>query len=86
MWVETIDSGRHSSLEIAPRGSIFKSQGRKESDPRGSLTPSKVTSLRTTYIQQIKELHSLKEFGAITDDHLNCETEIYSLTTWTKLQ
>ena len=68
MWAETIDSGRHSSLEIAPRGSIFKSQAKKDSDPGGSLTPSKVASLRTTYIQQIKELHSLKQLGAISDD------------------
>ena len=54
---------------MAPRGSIFKSQGKKEADSGGSLTPSKVASLRSTYIQQIKDLHSLKEAGAISDDH-----------------
>ena len=68
IWAETIDAGRHSSLEMPPRGSIFKSQGKKNADSGGSLTPSKVTSLRTTYIQQIKDLHSLKEAGAISNE------------------
>ena len=51
IWAETIDAGKHSSLEMPPRGSIFKSQGKKNADSGGSLTPSKVASLHTTYIQ-----------------------------------
>ena len=65
IWAETIDTGRHSSLEMPPRGSIFKSHWKKNADSGGSLTPSKVASLRTTYIQQIKDLHS--EAGAISN-------------------
>ena len=33
-----------------------------------SLTPQKAASLKSTYIQQIKELHSLQEVGAIARD------------------
>ena len=33
------------------------------------LTPSKSASLRTTYIQQIKDLHNLMEIGAIDKEH-----------------
>ena len=77
VWAETIDSGKHSSLEVAPRGSIFKSQGKKEADSGGSLTPYKVASLLSTYIQQIKDLHSLKEAGAISDDHFVKQRDIH---------
>ena len=85
MWAETIDSGRHSSSEIPPRGSIFKSQGEKDADSGGSLTPSKVASLRSTYIQQIKDLHSLKEAGAISDDHFVKQRDVL-LSNMDKLQ
>ena len=69
IWPETIDAGRHDSLENPPKGSFFKSQGRKgnsrPSTPPASfassasvteqatLTPGKVANLRSTYIQQI---------------------------------
>ena len=85
VWAETIDAGHHDSLEKPPKGSFFKSQGRKgnsrASTPPASsasnasvtqqatLTPGKVANLRSTYIQQIKELHSLLEIGAITEEH-----------------
>lgn len=51
IWAEMIDARRHSCLEIPPRGSIFKSQQKKKADSVGSLTPSKVASLHSTYIR-----------------------------------
>jgi len=63
-------------------GHFFKSQGRKDtkpsqSPPRSSqqssaeivLTPGKTAQLRSTYIQQIKDLHSLVDIGAISNEH-----------------
>ena len=65
VWAETIDAGCHYSLENPPKGSFFKSQGRKgnsrASTPPASsassasiteqatLTPGKVANLRSTY-------------------------------------
>ena len=46
-----------------------KAGGASASADEKSLTPSKVAQLRSTYIQQIKELHGLLEVGAITNDH-----------------
>lgn len=80
VWAETIDAGRHDSIDNPPKGSFFKSQGRKgASTPpassantasvKATLTPGKIANLRSTYIQQIKELHSLWEIGAITKEH-----------------
>ena len=86
VWAETMEAGRHDNLDSPPKGSFFKSQGRKcgpststASPGKGSnpglapeqlaLTPSKTAQLRTTYIQQIKDLHCLLEMGAITNDH-----------------
>ena len=79
VWAETIDAQNHSSTDNPPTGSFFKSQGRKQSNPSTSgtctpgtsspLTPQKVAQLRSTYIQQIKELHDLQTCGAITNDH-----------------
>jgi len=82
VWAETIDAGHHSSVDSPPRGTFFKSQGRKDtkpsqSPPRSSqqssaeivLTPGKTAQLRSTYIQQIKDLHSLVDIGAISNEH-----------------
>ena len=76
-WAGTIDAGHHDSLENPPKGSFFKSQGRKgnskASTPpassvssasvteRATLIPGKVANLHSTYIQQINELNSLLE-------------------------
>ena len=83
VWAETVEAGRHDSLDNPPNGSFFKAQGRKSSgkssptstpekasspgcnSEQSTLTPSKVAGLRSTYIQQIKELHDLMEIGAI---------------------
>ena len=85
IWAETIDSGRHSSLEMPPKGSIFKPQGKKDTGSGGSLTPSKVANLRSTYIQQIIDLHSLKEAGAISEDHFVKQRDVL-LSNMDKLQ
>ena len=79
VWAETIDAGRHSSVDSPPRGRFFNSQGRKDtshsSPPRSQqanaelvLTPGKTAQLRSTYIQQIKDLHSLVDVGAISNE------------------
>ena len=62
VWAETILAGTHTSLESLPKGSFFKKK-KKNSTPRKSvqmtepkdLTPSKSASLRSTYIQQIRD-------------------------------
>ena len=76
IWAETMESGQHSSVENPPTGRFFKSQSKTKTGSSVSanadekcLTPSKVAQLRSTYIQQIKELHGLLELGAITNDH-----------------
>ena len=87
VWAETVEAGRHDSLDNPPNGSFFKAQGRKSSgkssptstpekasspgcnSEQSTLTPSKVAGLRSTYIQQIKELHDLMEIGAIDNVH-----------------
>lgn len=84
VWAETIEAGRHDNLDCPPKGSFFKAQGRKNDTSSTSitpekasshtaehltLTPSKIANLRSTYIQQIKELHNLMEIGAIDNEH-----------------
>ena len=92
VWAEAIDSGNHDSFDSPLEGSFFKSQGRKSkstapssgsqsssndcSDVTLSLTPQKVAQLKTTYIQQIKELDDLQEMGAITADHFIKQRDI----------
>ena len=72
-------------MENPPKGSFFKSQGRKgnsraSTPPTSSassasvteqttLTPGKDANLHSTYIQQIKKLHFVLEIGAITEGH-----------------
>ena len=78
VWAETIEAQNHSSMDSPPTGSFFKIQGRNSnvstSTPgtpgtNNALTPQKIAQLRSTYIQQIKELHDLETCGAITNDH-----------------
>ena len=105
VWAEAIDSGNHDSFDSPPKGSFFKSQGRKsksttstsgshststsiecqESESTLSLTPQKAAQLKSTYIQQIKELHTLQELGAITGDHFIKQRDIL-LEQMTKMQ
>ena len=83
IWPETIDVGCHDSLENPPKGSFFKSQGQK-GNPRASTPPASsassasvteqatlIANLHSTYIQQIKELHSLLEIGPIMEHYIN---------------
>ncbi len=89
VWAETIDTGRHRSVDSPPRGTFFKSQGRKDTKPSHSppptsqqtsaesiLTPGKSAQLRSTYIQQIKDLHSLVDIGAISNEHFIKQRDI----------
>ena len=58
-----------------------------ESTPEStlSLTPQKAAQLKSTYIQQIKDLHTLQELGAITEDHFSKQHDIL-LEQMTKMQ
>ncbi len=89
VWAETMDTGRHRSMDSPPRGTFFKCQGRKGTKPSHSppptaqqssaeitLTPGKTAQLRSTYIQQIKDLHSLVDIGAISNEHFVKQRDI----------
>ena len=70
-----MENGQHSSVENPPTGRFFQitiktRTGSSVSANEKCLTPSKVAQLRSTYIQQIKELHGLLELGAITSSEL----------------
>ena len=71
VWAETVVCGRHVSLTCPPRGSYFNKHTQspeKTVNPSSSVvTPIKAADLKSTYIKQIKELHSLFEIGAITE-------------------
>ena len=86
-----MDAGRHSSLDTPPKGTFFRSQRRqgKNTNPSSSPspgsqpsnseivpTPGKTAQLRSTYIQQIKDLHSLVDIGAITNEHFVKQRDI----------
>jgi len=83
------------TIDNPPKGSFFKSQARKgastppaspanTASAKATLTPGKMANLRSTYIQQIKELHSLWEIGAITKEHY-LKQDIYSTNGNTKV-
>jgi hypothetical protein len=71
VWAETIVGGRHVSLDNPPKGSFFKKSGSPErSIPEkrpAAITPIRAADLKSTYIKQIRELHSLQDVGAITE-------------------
>ena len=85
VWAETMEAGRHDSFDTPPRGSFFKSQGRKsistvpcttperasnKSKPEQScLTPVKVATLRSTYIYSKLKNCMGLEMGAIENQH-----------------
>ena len=69
-----MENGQHSNYNLPPKGCFIKAQSKGKAGVASgadekSLTPSKVAQLRSTYIQQIKELHELIEVGAITNEH-----------------
>ena len=70
VWAETIVGGRHVSLTNPPKGSFFKkpihSPERTMENSSAPITPVRAADLKSTYIKQIKELHSLVDIGAIT--------------------
>jgi len=37
------------------------------SDPGSSVSPGKIVNLRASYLQQLKDLHSLCDCGALTE-------------------
>lgn len=72
VWAETVVAGRHDSLDHPPRGSYFKTRNVQSPEPAvnkpaTAITPIRAADLKSTYIKQIKELHSLFEIGAITE-------------------
>ena len=76
VWAETMVGGRHKSLDYPPKGSYFR-QSRTPQSPNKSpvrsreaptvIAPIKAAGLKSTYITQIRDLHSLLESGAISD-------------------
>ena len=62
VWAETIVGGRHESMDNPPKGSYFKkscSPATLAKQTRTVITPVKAAELKTMYISQVKELHSL---------------------------
>ena len=96
VWAETIDSGHHSGVDSPPRRK-FKFQGRKgtksspstpprSQQPRSEivLTPGKTAQLCSTYIQQIKDLHSLVDIGGLSKlMKILSSRGIYCYSRWT---
>lgn len=83
IWAETIDSGRHGSLKMPPKESISNRREKKDTDSGGSLTPSKVANLHSTYIQQTKifiHLRKLEPFQRIICETKRCTFEQYGQT------
>lgn len=78
VWAETIVGSRHDSLEQPPKGSFFKGSKDLSSKQHSPLvnsgksstpiTPVKAAELKTIYIAQIKDLHSLLQTGAISEN------------------
>ena len=57
-------------MDNPPKGSYFKkscSPVTLEKQTRTVITPVKAAELKTMYISQVKEFHSLLKLGAITD-------------------
>lgn len=71
VWAETVVGGRHESLNSPPKGSFFKksahSPERTVEKLPTAITPIRAADLKSTYIKQIRELHSLLDIGAITE-------------------
>ena len=88
VWAETISSGRHSDLEHPPRGSFWRGNKGKESSPDLNVSPSasastpicitpvKAAELKSTYIRQIRELHSLLKIGAISSEGFEKQKDV----------
>ena len=72
VWAETVLGGHHKSLDKPPKGSYYKKRGASsplrsvDNPPSTVITPIRAAELKTTYIKQIKDLHSLLDIGAIT--------------------
>ena len=85
VWAETVVAGQHEDTEKPPRGSFFTKVKRsvtttppKQPVPSAPkpLTPGKVAELRSSYIKQIKDMHSLVEAGAIENEHFEKQRDI----------
>ena len=89
VWAETISAGRHADLETPPRGSFWRGSKGKESEAGSKvnsetpsantstcITPVKAAELKSTYIKQIRELHSLVEIGAISDEDFKKQKDV----------
>ena len=72
VWAETVLGGHHKSLDKPPKGSYYKKRGASsplrsvDNPPSTVITPIRAAELKTTYIKQINDLHSLMDIGAIT--------------------
>lgn len=88
VWAETIFASRHTDRHNPPAGSFWRGKNVKQSthplpstppkqlNVRTCITPVKAAELKSTYIKQIKELHSLIEIGAISSDDFKKQRDI----------
>lgn len=54
---------------ITPQGQSSKEQsGTSSVNTSVGISPGKIANLRSTYLQQLRDLHSLLESGAITEN------------------
>ena len=85
VWAETINGGRHKSLDNPPKGSYYKKIKMPQSPIKSPvtsreiptvITPIKAAGLKSTYITQIKDLHALLESGALSDQDFQKQKNI----------
>ena len=92
VWAETIVGGSHTDRHNPPSGSFWRVKKKGSSPASSPTTPPRQTSgtstggtcitpvraaeLKSTYIKQIKELHSLTEVGALSASDFEKQKEI----------
>ena len=70
VWAHLISSGSHKSYDEAPNKRFFhggKNSGTSDKDPN-KFSPAKRCNLRSQYVVQLKDLHSLYECGALSKE------------------
>lgn len=66
-WAEAILARTHESMDDPPNAPLFGAgKSRRSTCTSGTDSPSKSVSLRSKYMEQLRELHSLFDIGALT--------------------